>query len=77
MKVTTHSTAAFYEAFSPQQARRLTKKLEFHYTPEHSSWLNMAEVQISVLKIVPGERRTMIDHSSPNGLRYRRWGGRG
>jgi len=45
----THSPAAFYEAFSPQQARYLTKKLEFHYTPEHSSWLNMAEVEISVL----------------------------
>ena len=45
----THSPAAIYEAFSPQQARYLTKKLEFHYTPEHSSWLNMAEVEISVL----------------------------
>jgi hypothetical protein len=45
----THSPAAFYEAFPPDQARRLTKKLEFHYTPEHSSWLNMAEVEISVL----------------------------
>jgi hypothetical protein len=40
---------ALYEAFSPQQARYLTKKLEPHYTPEHSSWLNMAEVEISVL----------------------------
>ena len=45
----THSPAAFYEAFSPQQARYLTKKLEYHYTPEHSSWSNMAEVEISVL----------------------------
>jgi hypothetical protein len=45
----THSPAAFYEAFPPDQARRLTKKLEFHYTPEHSSWLNMVEVEISVL----------------------------
>jgi hypothetical protein len=53
----THSPAAFSEAFSPQQARHLTKKLEFHYTPEHSSWLNpvlsevegMAEVEIAVL----------------------------
>jgi DDE superfamily endonuclease len=45
----THSPAAFYEAFPPDQARRLTKKLEFHSTPEHSSWLNMAEVEISVL----------------------------
>jgi hypothetical protein len=45
----THSPAAFYEAFPPEQARQLTRKLEFHYTPEHSSWLNMAEVEISVL----------------------------
>ena len=45
----THSPAAFYETFPPDQARRLTKKLEFHHTPEHSSWLNMAEVEISVL----------------------------
>ena len=45
----THTPAAFYETFPPEQARRLTKKLEFHYTPEHSSWLNMAEVEISVL----------------------------
>jgi hypothetical protein len=45
----THSPAAFYEAFAPEQARQLTKIFEFHYTPEHSSWLNMAEVEISVL----------------------------
>lgn len=45
----THSPAAFYETFPPEQARWLTKKLEFHHTPEHSSWLNMAEVEISVL----------------------------
>jgi transposase len=45
----THSPAAFYEAFPPEQARQLARKLEFHYTPEHSSWLNMAEVEISVL----------------------------
>ena len=45
----THTPAAFYETFPPEQTRRLTKKPEFHYTPEHSSWLNMAEVEISVL----------------------------
>jgi hypothetical protein len=45
----THSPAAYYEAFSPQQARYLTKKLEFLYPPEHSSWLNTAEVEISVM----------------------------
>lgn len=45
----THTPAAFYETFPPAQARHLVRMLEFHYTPEHSSWLNMAEVEISVL----------------------------
>ncbi len=45
----THSPAAFYETYPAEQARRLAKKLEFHFTPEHSSWLNMAEVEISVI----------------------------
>ena len=45
----THSPAAFYEVFSPQQAWYLSKKLEFQYTPEHSPGLNMAETLISVL----------------------------
>ena len=45
----THTPAAFYETFPPAQARHLARMLEFHYTPEHSSWLNMAEVEISVL----------------------------
>lgn len=45
----THSPASVYETFLPKQAHQLTRKLEFHYTPEHSSWLNMAEVEISVL----------------------------
>lgn len=44
-----HTPAALYETFAPEQARRLVRKLEFHYTPKHSSWLNMAEVEISVL----------------------------
>lgn len=45
----THTPGSFYETFQPEQARHLTRKLEFHYTPKHSSWLNMAEVEISVL----------------------------
>jgi hypothetical protein len=45
----THTPAAFYEAFTPAEARRLTAKLEFHYTPKHGSWLNMAEIELSVL----------------------------
>ena len=45
----THTPAALYEAFDPAEARRLTRKLEFHYTPVHGSWLNMAEIELSTL----------------------------
>jgi DDE superfamily endonuclease len=45
----THSPAALYSAFSPAEARRLLHKLEFHYTPKHASWLNMVEIELSVL----------------------------
>ena len=45
----THSPAALYQTFTPEEARRLTRKLEFHYTPKHGSWLNMAEIELSVL----------------------------
>ena len=44
----THTPAALYECFSPEEARRITRKLEFHYTPKHGSWLNMAEIELSV-----------------------------
>jgi len=46
----THKAASLYEAFAPEEARRIVKKLEFHYTPEHGSWLNMAEIELSVLQ---------------------------
>jgi hypothetical protein len=45
----THTYAALYEAFDPAEARRIARKLAFHYTPTHASWLNMAEIEISVL----------------------------
>ena len=45
----THKFAALYEAFPPDEARRLIEKLEIHYTPKHGSWLNMAEIELSVL----------------------------
>jgi hypothetical protein len=45
----THTPASLYEAFDPKEARRLAKKLEIHYTPKHGSWLNMAEIELSVL----------------------------
>lgn len=45
----THSPASLYEAFPPAEARRLADKLEIHYTPKHGSWLNIAEIELSVL----------------------------
>jgi len=45
----THSPASLYEAFEPGVARRLAQRLEIHYTPKHGSWLNIAEIELSVL----------------------------
>jgi len=45
----THTPASLYEAFPPAEAKRLADKLEFHYTPKHGSWLNVAEIELSVL----------------------------
>ena len=45
----THTPAALYEAFSPAEAKRLADKLEIHHTPKHGSWLNIAEIELSVL----------------------------
>ena len=46
----TNSIASLYEAFDPKEARRLAERLDIHYTPKHGSWLNMAEIELSVLK---------------------------
>ena len=48
-QLNTHSKAALYETFEPEEARRIARKLEFHYTPKHGSWLNMAEIEFSVV----------------------------
>ena len=45
----THSRGAVYERFEPSEARRILRRLEFHFTPKHASWLNMAEIELSVL----------------------------
>ena len=45
----THSPACLYERFEPIEARRLAQRFEWHYTPEHGSWLNMAEIELSIL----------------------------
>jgi len=44
----THTAAALYEAFPAPEARRILQRVEFHYTPKHGSWLNMAEIEISI-----------------------------
>lgn len=45
----THDPASFYAAFPPEEAQRLAKRFEFHFTPKHGSWLNIAEIELSVL----------------------------
>jgi hypothetical protein len=48
-QLNTHTPASLYEAFQPAEAKRIADKLEIHYTPKHGSWLNVAEVELSVL----------------------------
>ena len=55
--LSTHSAAALYETFSPSEARRVLRRLEFHYTPKHASWLNMVEIEIGVLRAQCLDRR--------------------
>ena len=63
--LSTHSAGSLYETFPPAEARRILRRLEFHYTPKHASWLNMVEIEIGVLQGQCLDRR--IDH--PNRLR--------
>jgi hypothetical protein len=49
-QLNTHSPASLYAAFPPAEAHRLTAKVEIHHTPKHGSWLNMAELELSVLQ---------------------------
>ena len=55
--LSTHSPGALYEAFAPAEARRILRRLEFHYTPKHASWLNMVEIEIGVLRCQCLDRR--------------------
>ena len=47
----THTTASLYKAFSPEEAFRISQRLEIHYTPKHGSWLDIAEIELSALTI--------------------------
>ncbi len=53
----THDGASLYEAFPPEEARRLLDRIEFHYTPKHGSWLNMAETEINIMDHQSLDRR--------------------
>jgi hypothetical protein len=55
--LSTHKPASLYEAFPPAEARRLVERFEWHYTPKHGSWLNMAETELSVLSSQCLDRR--------------------
>jgi len=58
----THSPYALYQRYAPQEARRIAEKLEWHYTPEHGSWLNMAEIELSALSRQCLRRRMDSEH---------------
>jgi hypothetical protein len=62
----THKPAALYEAFSPQEARRIIEKIAWHHTPTHGSWLNMAEIELRVL------HRQCLDRRIPDQERFTR-----
>jgi hypothetical protein len=67
-QLNTHTPASLYEAFPPAEARRIADRLEIHYTPKHGSWLNVAEVELSVLgkrlKERVGDRRRLAEACS-------------
>ncbi len=62
----THCMGSLYEAFEPAEALRLARRIEWHYTPKHGSWLNMAEIELSVLS------RQCLDRRIPDSMALRR-----
>ena len=64
-----HSAGALYQAFAPAEARRILRRLEFHYTPKHANWLNMVEIEIGDLRGQCLDRR--IDEPSRHRNRRR------
>src|ERR1700746_3046326 len=70
--LSTHSAGALYETFPAPEARRLMRRLEFHYVPKHASWLNMVEIEIGVLRRQCldrriGERQRLRGQKAPRG----------
>ena len=60
--LSTHTEAALYRSFTAKEARRILRRLEFHFLPKHASWLNMVEIEIGVMKTQCLERRIGDDH---------------
>ena len=76
--LSTHSPGALYEAFPAPEAHRVLRRLEFHYTPKHASWLNMVEIEIGVLRSQCLDRRiatakASMPRSLPGRAAQRRW----
>ncbi|SRR5579884_188419 len=69
--ISSRSMGSLYEVFEPSEARRIAKRMEFHYTPKHGSWLNMAEIEISIFSRQCFGRRIGINSDSEE--RFRRW----
>ena len=70
-QLNTHGIASLYAAFSPQEARRLAERLEIHHTPKHGSWLNMAEIELSVLaRQCLAERMPSQEHLAREGAAW-------
>lgn len=59
----THKAASLYEAFPPEEARAIARKIEFHYTPKHGSWLNIAEIELAVLSNMCLSQRIPDEHT--------------
>jgi hypothetical protein len=62
----THTETAFYETFDKEEAEELLSQIEFHYTPKHASWLNIAEIEINVMEVESigrriGDKKTLIN----------------
>jgi len=67
--LSTHSAGALYQTFPPAEARRILRRIEFHYTPKHASWLNMVEIEIGVLGTMPRSQDRRPRATAPRNLR--------
>ena len=71
INLSTHTASAVYQTFPAAEARRILRRLEFHYTPRHASWLNMAEIEIGVMRRQCLDRR--IDNRDLLETEVRAW----